>query len=103
MSRSQTSAPSDEPEPPKRLRRRWLGATNETGEPIFGWEVDLDDEWSETWPPCPDGNRQRLCHPLGFRERNPCELELRILLGEDDRGVCQVTVDEGDAEVRVRV
>ncbi len=30
---------------------------------------------------CPDGHRQRLCHPLGFRERNECELELRVLLG----------------------
>ncbi len=52
-------------------------------------------------PPCPDGNPQRLCHPLGFRERNIGELELRVALGED--GVCQVIVDERGDEVYVRV
>lgn len=103
MSRSRSPAPSGDPEPPKRPRRRWFGATDENGEPAFGSQVDVNDEWSETWPPCPDGDRLRLCHPLGFRERSPRELELRVLLGDDDCGVCQIIVDEGDAEVRVRV
>lgn len=52
---------------------------------------------------CPDGLRQRLCHPLGFRERNVGELELRVLLGPTDGGVCQVIVEEPDDEVYVRV
>jgi len=52
---------------------------------------------------CPDGHRQRLCHPLGFRERNVGELELRVLLGPGEDGVCQVIVEERDDEVYVRV
>lgn len=56
------------------------------------------------WAPCcPDGKPQRACHPLGFRERNLGELELRVALGGDDGGVCQVIVDECDDEVYVRV
>jgi hypothetical protein len=52
---------------------------------------------------CPDGHRQRLSHPLGFRERNVGELELRVLLGPGEDGVCQVIVEERDEEVYVRV
>jgi hypothetical protein len=51
---------------------------------------------------CPDGSPQRLCHALGFRERSVGELELRVLLGGDDAGVCQVIVDEHEDEVHVR-
>jgi hypothetical protein len=62
------------------------------------------ETWCQKWAPaCPDGNPQRLRHALGFRERKLCELELRIPLGPDDQGVCQVVVDEGDVEVTVRV
>ncbi|HZE05403.1 MAG TPA: hypothetical protein VE127_09275 [Solirubrobacteraceae bacterium] len=59
----------------------------------------MDSEWT----PCPDGEPQELRHPLGFRERNRCELELRVPLGDDDSGVCQVMLDERDDEVHVRV
>jgi len=52
---------------------------------------------------CPDGQRQRVCHPLGFWERNVEELELRVLLGRGEDGVCQVIVEETDEEVYVRV
>jgi len=52
---------------------------------------------------CPDGRVRRLCHPVGFRERNVGELELRVLLGPGDNGVCQVIVEERDEEVNVRV
>ena len=52
---------------------------------------------------CPDGQRQRLCHPLGFRERGVGELELHVLLGPGEDGVCQVIVEERDEEVYVRV
>lgn len=50
---------------------------------------------------CPDGQRQRLCHPLGFRDVG--ELQLRVLLGPGDDGVCQVIVEERAEEVYVRV
>ncbi len=43
---------------------------------------------------CPDGQQQRVCHPLGFWERNVSELELRVLLGPGEDGVCQVIVEE---------
>jgi len=103
MTRPAAPAPSDPPESAKHVRKRWLGRTDENGEPTYGSEVDVNDEWFDTPPACLDGNPQRLCHPLGFRERNPSELELGVLLGGHDRGVCQVIVDEHDAEVHVRV
>ncbi|MHB1569927.1 MAG: hypothetical protein ACYC0H_12040 [Solirubrobacteraceae bacterium] len=58
---------------------------------------------SSEWPPCPDGTPQRLRHPLGFRERNLRELELRVLLGEHEDGVCSILVEEHEDEVHVRV
>ena len=60
--------------------------------------------WREKWaPPCPDGSPQELRPPLGFRERNIGELELRVPLCRGDHGACQVIVDERDDEVYVRV
>ncbi len=35
---------------------------------------------------CPDGQRQRLCHPVGSCERNVGEVELRVLLGRGEDG-----------------
>ena len=54
-------------------------------------------------PKCPDGNPQRLRHPVAYRERNPCELELRVPLSPDEGGVCQLVVDEREDEIYVRV
>jgi hypothetical protein len=85
------------------LRRRFAGVIDENGEPFIGWGVDTRGEWMKDWPPCPDGDPIELRHALGFRERSIRELELRVLLGGDDRGVCQVIVDERDDEVHVRV
>lgn len=60
--------------------------------------------WCERWAPrCPDGNRQVVRRAEGFRERNPCELELRVLLGCGFDVACQVVVDERPTEVHVRV
>lgn len=85
------------------LRRRFVGIIDEDGEPTVRWEMDTRDEWVEQWPPCPDGGRIELRYALGFRERNIGELELRVLLGGGDGGVCQTIVDERDDEVYVRV
>lgn len=63
----------------------------------------LDGMVNSEWPACPDGKPQELRHPLGFRERNRGELELRVVLGSDDGGVCQVILDEREREVHVRV
>jgi hypothetical protein len=60
--------------------------------------------WRAKWAPkCPDGNPQRLRHALAYRERNLCELELRVPLGGDEGGVCQIVVDEREDEVYVRI
>jgi hypothetical protein len=81
---------------------RWT--MDEDGEPVIEWDSEAHDAWCEKWaPPCPDGKPQRLRAALGFRERNLGELELRVALGGDEGGVCQVVVDEPDDEVRVRV
>ena len=66
--------------------------------------VRPDDAWLEKWAPrCPDGHPQRLRRALGFRERNLGELEIRVALGGNDNGVCQLIVDERNTEVFVRV
>jgi hypothetical protein len=102
MSEWPAGRPSDPSSPPNRLLKCWGGVIDEDGELVHGWQPAPDTGWSE-WPPRPDGIPQRLCHPLGFRERNVAELELRGELGGDDDGVCQVIVDERDDEVYVRV
>lgn len=102
-----TNTPLDQPadwpdERPLLPWERWT--TDWDGQPIIEFDTEAHAEWCEKWAPaCPDGNPQRLCHPLGFRERNVGELELRVALGGGDRGVCQVIVDEQEHEVYVRV
>ncbi len=60
--------------------------------------------WGEKWaPPCPDGHPQRLRRAVAYRERNRCELELRVPLGRGEGGACQVVIDEQDEQVLVRV
>jgi len=76
---------------------------NGGGDAVVGREPDARGDAGAEWPACPDGRPQQLRHPLGFRERNRGELELRVPLGGDDDGVCQVSVDEHDDEVHVRV
>jgi len=75
----------------------------------YGGEIEEFDSaahaaWCEKWAPkCPLRNPQRLRHALAYRERNLCELELRVPLGRDEGGVCQLVVDERENEVSVRV
>jgi hypothetical protein len=77
---------------------RWT--TDWDGEPIIEFDSEAHERWLEKWAPeC----RRRVRRPLGFRERNVGELELRVALGGDDRGVCRVILDERDDEVYVRV
>ena len=82
----------------------WEHWEEHDGEPIIVWDDEAHAAWLERWAPrCPDGNPQRLARPLGFRERNVGELELRVALGDGDHGACRVIVDEQDDEVYVRV
>ncbi len=103
-----TGAPHDQPfDPPAEQTQLppWERSTNDdNGRASPQTEAEAHDGWCEKWaPPCPEGSPQRLRRSLGFRERNIGELELRVPLGGDDRGVCQVIVDERDDEVYVRV
>jgi hypothetical protein len=81
---------------------RWT--TDENGEATNEWDEEAHRRWcAKRVRRCPDGHPQRLRRALGFRERNVAELELRVPLGGDDRGVCEVILDERDDEVYVRV
>src|ERR1700759_2099982 len=89
-----------DPSPEGELRpwERWT--TDWNGEPIIEFDSEAHAKWLEKWAPeC----RRRVRRALGFRERNIGELELRVALGGDDRGVCRVILDERDDEVYVRV
>jgi hypothetical protein len=64
---------------------------------------DYDPEWLERWAPeCPDGDPQRLCTILGFRLKGADYLQLRVVLGWLDGGVCRAVVDEHADRVVVR-
>ena len=100
MSNSRATPPPDRSQPPDPPRQRWDVYNDD---PAAGSEPDAWCEPSAGWPACPDGKPQELRHPLGFRERNRAELELRVELSGEDGGVCQVGVEERGDEVHVRV
>lgn len=88
--------PSEE----RKLRRWERWTTDWDGQPIIEFDSEAHAKWLEKWAPeC----RRRVRRALGFRERSIGELELRVALGGDDRGVCRVILDERDDEVYVRV
>jgi hypothetical protein len=60
--------------------------------------------WMEKWAPaCPAGNWQRPEICLAHRERNRCELELRVPIRSGVEGLCHVITDEREDVVYVRV
>jgi hypothetical protein len=69
--------------------------------------VDDDDareRWLDQWTsPCPDSYPQRVAVCLGYRERDPGRLQLRVALGGCDNGVCDAIVEENEDTVRVRL
>jgi hypothetical protein len=75
---------------PERLNpwERWV--TDSSGNAIIEFDSAAHAAWCAKWA-------------LGFRERNVGELELRVVLGGDDKGVCQVVLDERQTEVHIRV
>jgi hypothetical protein len=74
------------------------------GQPIIEWDDEAHAAWCAKWAPrCPDGNPQRVRRAIAFRERNVCELELRVPLAFDENGACQVIFEESDDTVLVRV
>lgn len=97
-----TDAPHDQPSnsDPRPLSRWERWTTDWNGQPIIEFDSEAHEKWLEKWAPeC----RRRVRRALGFRERSVGELELRVALGGDDRGICRVILDERDDEVYVRV
>jgi hypothetical protein len=89
-----------DPSPERKLGRWERWTTDWDGRPIVEFDSESHELWLEKWaPPC----HRRVRRALGFRERNISELELRVALGGDDRGVCRVILDERDDEIHVRV
>jgi hypothetical protein len=74
------------------------------GQPIIERDAEAHAAWCAKWAPrCPDGDPQRVRRAVAFRERNVCELELRVPLAIGEHGVCQVIFEESDDMVLVRV
>lgn len=68
------------------------------------WYDEAHADWCETWEPrCPIGNPQRPATLVGYREREPGRLQLRVVLRAGTEGVCDVIAEEDDEAVRVRV
>lgn len=99
------SVPQNEPPHEPRELGRWERWTTDwNGRSIVEFDTEQHAEWCDKWcPRCPDGNPQRLRRAIGFRERNECELELRVALVRGENGVCAVIVEETAHEVFVRV
>lgn len=67
------------------------------------WDLEQLTRCSDTWEhDCPIGNPQRERRCIGYREREPGRLQLRVPLGVGE-GVCQAIVDEHDEVIYVRV
>lgn len=94
-----------EPDSPESMRLvRWTAWLDENGEGAHGFDVYPSPDWVREWDPrCPDGNPQLVRRALGFRERSVRELELRVELRGDERGVCQTVIEEHAQEIYVRV
>ena len=64
---------------------------------------ELHAEWIKKWcPTCPDRRPQVPRRCLGYRERGPGRLQLRVALTGDE-GVCDVAFEEDEDAVRVRL
>ncbi len=77
-------------------------------EPDEAWDGECYDdehaEWMQAWAPrCPIGNPQRVGRLLGYREREPGRLQLRVAVRPATDGVCDVIVEETEETVVVRV
>jgi hypothetical protein len=65
---------------------------------------DEDGAWQDRWAPkCPIRNPQRVGRLLGYREREPGRLQLRVAIRPRTDGVCEAIVEESEATVHVRV
>jgi hypothetical protein len=69
------------------------------GDVDHGLSGQVDEMW---FPVCPLGLPQQAISCLGYRERDPGRLQLRVAV-RDDEGVCDVVIDERDSHVVVRV
>ncbi|HWF25613.1 MAG TPA: hypothetical protein VG275_09205 [Solirubrobacteraceae bacterium] len=81
----------------------WPGGLDEDEWLALGWYNPEHAAWLEKWAPrCPDGKPQRVRECLGYREREPGRLQLRVALTLGE-GVCNAIVDERPDAVHVRL
>jgi hypothetical protein len=77
------------------------------GEPGGDWNNTWHDKqgaWLDRWAPkCPRRNPQRVGRLLGYREREPGRLQLRVATRRRTDGVCEALVEESEATVHVLV
>ena len=77
--------------------------SNDWKDETVEWDQDGRAAWCEQWAPkCPIGNPQRLAVLVGYREREPGRLQLRVVMSGHD-GVCHALTEEDENTVRVRV
>lgn len=75
-----------------------------TGTAEADWTDKERAAWLDQWAPaCPIGNPQRACTCVGYRERDPGRLQLRVIVHPRTEGACKAIVEENDDEIRVRV
>jgi hypothetical protein len=81
----------ERPDPPQKF---WL--------PRIYDRSRFDPSWYTKWAPrCPNGNPQRMCEIVGFRLKGADYLQLRVILCDEDHGVCQLVVEEHEDVVFV--
>jgi hypothetical protein len=80
----------------------WNDESDENWDPE--WYESEHAAWLDKWAPkCPIRNPQRVGHLLGYREREPGRLQLRVSMRPGTDGVCDSIVEETDDAVHVRV
>lgn len=66
-------------------------------------DAAIEDHQDRCPPPrCPIGLPQRPCKCMGYHERRPARLQLRIVMSCDE-GICDAIAEETDDRVYVRV
>jgi hypothetical protein len=81
----------------------WPGEFGDEQWPAEEWYEEEHARWLDKWAPsCPDDNPQQVRDCLGYREREPGRLQLRVALTLGE-GVCSAIVDERPDAVHVRL
>jgi hypothetical protein len=86
------------------MESSWDDAEPGMGSADWPWFDNEHAAWLDKWAPkCPIGNPQRVGRLLGYREREPGRLQLRVALRARTDGICEAMVEETEETVHVRV